>query len=604
MKYTEININKKIFGEDCIAYDWHETEKEIRIYIKTQAHSGKCSMCGEISTSYHATYKRIIQSVPIRMKTTYLQITAYKYKCLNHKCKQKVFIEELAFAPVHCVRTAELESIILSVSIFLSNEGASKVLGLMGIKVSGDTIKRLYDRVPIEDDKNIEAVGIDDVAIRRGQKYATVIYDLNDHHLIALFEGREAEPLKEWLKSHKKIKTVARDRASAYASAINKILPDCTQIADRFHLIANLINRMKDIFKAEIPNEIYVKDGNILDTEPEKVQVLRISPDSKQLNKYQYDNGNPVDNNGNPVEYDSRNRDLCGTRYGKQAENRKKKQELIPDIQKRWAEVKKKNISAIAREFSISTPTAEKYISMTEKEITALNQPVKYKRGKTIFDDYRNIIYKMLRDNVSPEFIISYIIRVGYCGNLKSLYGYIVRIANHNFNRKFRMNWAYRFDYSTDVLTIKRNDILRYITTKNIKIKCDENISKYIDTVKQKYKMIEVLTNIYNDFYETLMGKEPSKLSVFVNKYENSVAKPFIDGIKEDIVSVTSAISSDISSGFVEGNNNKFKLIKRILYGRANLDTLFKKCYLAFKCGIDKFNLSQTIKLTQAKSTK
>jgi hypothetical protein len=30
-------------------------------------------------------------------------------------------------------------------------------------------------------------------------------------------------------------------------------------------------------------------------------------------------------------------------------------------------------------------------------------------------------------------------------------------------------------------------------------------------------------------------------------------------------------------------NYNKFKLIKRILYGRANLVNLFKKCHLAFR---------------------
>ena len=41
-------------------------------------------------------------------------------------------------------------------------------------------------------------------------------------------------------------------------------------------------------------------------------------------------------------------------------------------------------------------------------------------------------------------------------------------------------------------------------------------------------------------------------------------------------------ISFNESSGFVEGNNNKFKLIKRILYGRCNLVNLFKKCFSIF----------------------
>jgi len=323
MKYTEININKKIFGEESIVYDWIETENEIHIHMKSKNRSGKCPLCGEESREYHATYKRKIQSVPIRMKTTYLNIRAYKYKCRNTSCVQKVFIEKLPYASARSVRTAELESVIVCVSIFLSGEGASKVLGLMGIKVSGDTIKRIYDKMPIHSEENIEAVGIDDVAIRKGHNYATAIYDLNDHHLVALLEGRDADTLKDWLKTHTKIKTVARDRANAYARAISEILPDCMQVADRFHLIANLIEKMREIFKAELPAEIFIKTNEILGNTPEKVKALRIEPKSTQLEKYNYDNESPVDERGNLVSYDT-GLDIESKQYKTQAENRKK----------------------------------------------------------------------------------------------------------------------------------------------------------------------------------------------------------------------------------------------------------------------------------------
>ena len=53
---------------------------------------------------------------------------------------------------------------------------------------------------------------------------------MNDHHLLALLEGRDAENLKEWLNNHNKIKIVARDRASSYAAAISEILPNCIVI--------------------------------------------------------------------------------------------------------------------------------------------------------------------------------------------------------------------------------------------------------------------------------------------------------------------------------------------------------------------------------------
>jgi transposase len=323
MKYREININKKMFGEANIVYDWFETAKEIQIYMKSKSRACTCPVCGESSVSYHGTYERKLQSTPIRMKTTYLYIKAYKYKCINNDCSKKVFMEKLSFASLRSVRTSELESVIMCVSIFLSNEGSSKVLGLLGIKVSDNTIKRISDKMVIDPDENISGVGIDDVAIRKGQRYATAIYDLKDRHLVALLNGRDAETLKAWLKTHTKIKTVARDRASAYAKAISEILPDCMQVADRFHLIANLIDKMREIFKDELPAEVFIKDGDVLTDAPEKAKVLTVEPESKQLEKYNYDNEIPIDESGNPISYD-RGLPLYGVQYKTQAENRKK----------------------------------------------------------------------------------------------------------------------------------------------------------------------------------------------------------------------------------------------------------------------------------------
>ena len=324
MKYKEFNVNQKLFGENYLIYDWKEAEDEIHIFVKSQSHTGKCPGCSQESSDFHATYNRKLQMIPINGKTTYAHVIAYKYNCHNNKCKLKVFMEELPFSAPSQVRTTELTQLILATSLFLSNEGASKVLALIGIKVSNDTIKRIYDSIVIQDDPNIEAVGIDDVAIRKGQSYATAIYDLKDHHLIALLEGRDANTLKEWLKNHREIKLVTRDRASAYARAINEVLPDCIQVADRFHLFQNLIERMRDVFREELPKEIFIKDGRVVDSPPEKVKKLRVSSDSIQLSQYDYDNKIPVDENGVPVSYDNKKHDLESKQYKKHAESRKK----------------------------------------------------------------------------------------------------------------------------------------------------------------------------------------------------------------------------------------------------------------------------------------
>ena len=51
---------------------------------------------------------------------------------------------------------------------------------------------------------------------------------------------------------------VTRDRASAYASAIQEVLPDVMQVADRFHLHQNLLEVINKVLGREIPATVVV----------------------------------------------------------------------------------------------------------------------------------------------------------------------------------------------------------------------------------------------------------------------------------------------------------------------------------------------------------
>lgn len=323
MKYQETTDYSFFLDENYFVYDHKEDNAALHIFIKSRRHKCCCPACGMESGQLHATYERTFQDTPIHCKQTFLHANVYKYDCLNPECSCKVFMEDLPFAKASQVRTDALNTLILGVSMFLSNEGASKVLGLLGIQISNDTIQRLYDRIEFIDNPDVEEVGIDDVAIRKGQTYATAIYDLKDHHLIALLEGRDAESLKEWLKNHQKIRLVARDRASAYAAAINEVLPECVQVADRFHLLQNLLEHLKDIFKDELPPRIFIRDGKVLDREPERVPREK-KPDAALLDSLHYDNTPPQNPDGSERTYDNKNHCLEREQYRRQAQNRKK----------------------------------------------------------------------------------------------------------------------------------------------------------------------------------------------------------------------------------------------------------------------------------------
>lgn len=324
MKYERKDLNDLIIGEGFIVYDWTESADRIDIYVKSDIKTQVCPECHEETSDLHSTYVRVIQTVPLKGKATYLHVIAYKFNCNNDRCSTKVIVQSLPFASWKQRRTVELDALILAVSCFLSDEGASKVFECIGIRISNDSIRRLRQKLEFIDNPDIEMVGIDDVAIRKGQSYATAIYDMEDHHMIALLDGRNAETLKKWLYKHNKIRVVARDRASAYASAINEVLPECIQIADRFHMLQNLMDRMKDIFKAQLPEKIYIEDGKILDETPKKQKILKAPLDSPVLDTLDYDGTAPLDNDGNPVIFNNKSTPQSGKQEKQQAERRKK----------------------------------------------------------------------------------------------------------------------------------------------------------------------------------------------------------------------------------------------------------------------------------------
>ena len=42
MKYNEIDLNEKLFGDDFIVYDWKEDTDKIIIYVKATSHDDVC----------------------------------------------------------------------------------------------------------------------------------------------------------------------------------------------------------------------------------------------------------------------------------------------------------------------------------------------------------------------------------------------------------------------------------------------------------------------------------------------------------------------------------------------------------------------------------
>jgi len=57
---------------------------------------------------------------------------------------------------------------------------------------------------------------VDDFAIRRSRHYGTLLIDCETGASLELLEGRDAQPLADWLAAHPGVEVICSDRSGAY----------------------------------------------------------------------------------------------------------------------------------------------------------------------------------------------------------------------------------------------------------------------------------------------------------------------------------------------------------------------------------------------------
>lgn len=68
-------------------------DSSIHIKMRSKTHSSKYPKYGQEAKTYHGTYLRKIQDLPILGKTTRLHIIAHEYVCNNESCSKITFVK-------------------------------------------------------------------------------------------------------------------------------------------------------------------------------------------------------------------------------------------------------------------------------------------------------------------------------------------------------------------------------------------------------------------------------------------------------------------------------------------------------------------------------
>jgi transposase len=166
------------------------------------------------------------------------------------ECSRHIFTEPFPGVLVPYARqTQRLSQILLELAHSSNAEAAARVSGMLGYMTSPDTLIRRQRQEQFPD-PSPRVLGVDEFALRRGCTYATILIDLERHRPVGILEGKQPAPLTQWLQDRPGVEILARDRAGSYALAGRVGAPAAVQVADRFHLVHNVGDALKELLRS------------------------------------------------------------------------------------------------------------------------------------------------------------------------------------------------------------------------------------------------------------------------------------------------------------------------------------------------------------------
>lgn len=156
--------------------------------------SACCPSCQQPSGRVHSYRTRILQDLPSLGLPVILRLQVRRFRCPQPDCARRTFTEPLTpLAQRWAHRTDRLRTGLHRVAMMLAGEAGARLAGRLAMPSSGTTLLRLLrQQAPEPEAKYSKRLGIDDWAWRRGQRYGTLIVDLESHRPVDVLADRTA----------------------------------------------------------------------------------------------------------------------------------------------------------------------------------------------------------------------------------------------------------------------------------------------------------------------------------------------------------------------------------------------------------------------------
>ena len=517
-----------------------------------------CPLCGGMTQRIHSHYERTLADLPCIHFRLRLILQVCKFFCLNTECCRRIFTERLPEVAAPWARkTVRFIERLQSIGLALGGAASARLGDRLGYASSGSTVLNHLHCLPLPTFKTPKALGVDDFAFRKGHNYGTILVDLETHQPIALLADRKAETLIEWLQAHPGIEVLSRDRSKTYKSAMDKAAPTAMQVADRFHLVKNLsevLERVLGDYRSELKKVEHSQQQATIAALPEKAVVARPNPTATEQ---------------------AQQRILSNQKH------RIKQQKAIKKMQAQQCRP-----SVIARTLGVSRHTVARYGAAPDFPTAPARRPT---FGRSLLAPYKQQLLGWWNDGIrQPSILMERLQAVGYTGTIRTLQRYISGVRHAQGLPPVRV----RVDKPLPKVMMAESPPFTPKQAAYLLVLRPENRqaeeTDLLERMTQQHPNLAMLVDLANEFLQLLRQRQSNGFDDWLDRIEKSSIKPlqtFAKGLMDDYAAVKASMSSEWSNGPVEGLNNKLKMLKRQMYGRASLGLLAKRFIMPVSSG-------------------
>jgi len=216
------------------------SSEELRLVLTSMQTEGQCPLCGHGTTRVHSAYTRTLQDLPWGSQRLQLCVQVHRFFCQNPDCVRKIFTERLPeLMESSARRTNRLRDALLTIGWALGGRAGAKQCAAHAMPACATTLLSLLRREGVTATPTPRVLGVDDWSFRTHQT-GTLLVDLERHQPVDVLFGSDEEVFANWLGKHPGVEIISRDRGASYLKGATKGAPQAKQVLDRWHLCKNL----------------------------------------------------------------------------------------------------------------------------------------------------------------------------------------------------------------------------------------------------------------------------------------------------------------------------------------------------------------------------